>query len=115
MTVSGLIAEPSRCPADARVTLPDPDNWWLMPIEIACLPADGCNREVDFIAITAPRAMRSKVWPMDSLRRSLRYIRQWDADRHRKWADDRYCVCCPFIPVGFRTTVLPSFYLQTSC
>jgi hypothetical protein len=83
MTVSGLIAEPSRCPADARVTLPDPNNWWLMLLEIARLPADGCNREVDFVAITAdPRPMRSKVWPTDSLGRSIRYICQWDADRH---------------------------------
>jgi hypothetical protein len=53
MTVSDLIAELSRYPADARVTLLDPDNGWLLPIQIARLPADGCNRKIDFIAITA--------------------------------------------------------------
>jgi hypothetical protein len=34
------------------VTLLDSDKGWLLPIEITRLPADGCNREVDFIAIT---------------------------------------------------------------
>ena len=53
MTVSDLIAKLSRYPSDTRVTLLDPDEGWLLPIEIARLPADGCNREVDFIAITA--------------------------------------------------------------
>jgi hypothetical protein len=53
MTVSDLIAKLSTYPANARVTLLDPDKGWLLPIEIARLPADGWNREVDFIAITA--------------------------------------------------------------
>jgi hypothetical protein len=53
MTVSDLIAKLSGYPADARVTLLEPEKGWLLPIEIARLPADGCNREVDFIAITA--------------------------------------------------------------
>jgi hypothetical protein len=53
MTVSDLIAKLSRCPADARVTLLDPDTGWLLPIEIARVRADGCNCEVDFVAITA--------------------------------------------------------------
>ena len=53
MTVSDLIAKLSRYPADARVTLLCPDKQWLLPIEITHLSADGSNREVDFIAITA--------------------------------------------------------------
>ena len=53
MTVAELIAKLSGYPGDVRVTLLDPDKGWLLPIEIACLPADGCRREVDFIAITA--------------------------------------------------------------
>jgi hypothetical protein len=52
MTVSDLIARLSDCPANARVTLLDPDKGWPLPIEIAQLPADGCNRDVNFIAIT---------------------------------------------------------------
>ena len=52
MTVAELIAKLSGYPGDARVTLLDPDKGWLLPIEIAALPADGCRREVDFIAIT---------------------------------------------------------------
>jgi hypothetical protein len=53
MTISELIAVLSTYPADARVTLLDPDKRWLLPIEIVRLPADGCGRDVDFIAITA--------------------------------------------------------------
>jgi hypothetical protein len=43
----------SAYPPETRATLLDPDKRWLLPIEIARLPADGCSREVDFIAITA--------------------------------------------------------------
>ena len=53
MTVSDLIAKLSCYPLDARVTLLDPDRRWLLPIEIVHLSADGVNREVEFIAITA--------------------------------------------------------------
>lgn len=53
MIVADLIAKLSGYPGDARVTLLDPEKGWLLPIEIARLPADGRNREVDFIAITA--------------------------------------------------------------
>ena len=56
MTVSDLIAKLSSYPADARVTLVDPEKGWLLPIEITHLSADGYNREVDFIAITADSA-----------------------------------------------------------
>jgi hypothetical protein len=35
------------------VTLLDPDKRWLLPIEIKYLLAQGSDREVDFIAITA--------------------------------------------------------------
>ena len=56
MTVSDLIAKLSSYPADARVTLLYPDKQWLLPIEITHLSADGSNREVDFIAITADSA-----------------------------------------------------------
>ncbi len=52
MTVAELIARLSGYPGDARVTLLDPDKGWLLPIEIARLPADGSCRDVDFIAIT---------------------------------------------------------------
>ena len=53
MTISDLIAKLSRYPAGARVTLLDADRGWLLPIKITRLPADQCNREVEFIAITA--------------------------------------------------------------
>ena len=53
MTVADLIAKLSCYPADARVTLLCPDKQWLLPIELTHLSADGSNREVDFIAITA--------------------------------------------------------------
>lgn len=53
MTVSELITRLSGYPADARVTLLDPERHWLLPIEITELSADGSSREVDFIAITA--------------------------------------------------------------
>jgi DNA-binding transcriptional LysR family regulator len=56
MTVSDLIAKLSSYPADARVALLYPDKQWLLPIEITHRSADGSNREVDFIAITAPGA-----------------------------------------------------------
>jgi hypothetical protein len=56
MTVSDLIAKLSAYPPDARVTLLEPERGWLLPIEIARLPADGSSREVDFIAITADSA-----------------------------------------------------------
>jgi hypothetical protein len=56
MTVSDLIAKLSSYPADARVTLLYPDKQWLLPIENTHLSADGSNREVDFIAITADSA-----------------------------------------------------------
>ena len=39
-------------PAETRVTLLDPDKWWLLPIKVTPLPADGSAREVDLIAIT---------------------------------------------------------------
>jgi hypothetical protein len=53
MTISDLIAKLSSYPGNARVTLLDFDKGWLLPIEITRLPADGHNREVDFVAITA--------------------------------------------------------------
>jgi hypothetical protein len=53
MVVSDLIAKLSTFPADARVTLLDPDNGWLLPIEIRQLVADGSSRGVDFVAITS--------------------------------------------------------------
>lgn len=53
MTVSELIANLSRYPANARVTLLDPCKQWLLPIELIELRADGATREVDFVAITA--------------------------------------------------------------
>ncbi|HEV8390337.1 MAG TPA: hypothetical protein VGQ35_10865 [Dongiaceae bacterium] len=53
MTVSDLIARLSCYPADARVTLLDPDKGWLLPIEVTRVMADGSSREVDFVAITA--------------------------------------------------------------
>jgi hypothetical protein len=56
MTVSELITRLSGCPADARVTLLDPERHWLLPIEITELSADGSIREVDFIGITADNA-----------------------------------------------------------
>jgi hypothetical protein len=56
MTISELIATLSAYPTDARVTLLDPERGWLLPIEIARLPAHGSSREVDFIAITADNA-----------------------------------------------------------
>ena len=56
MTVSELIARLYCYPADARVTLLDPDKRWLLPIEVMHLPADGSDCVVDFIAITADAA-----------------------------------------------------------
>jgi hypothetical protein len=56
MTVSELIAMLSTYPADARVTLLDPDRRWLLPIEVTHLRAEGTARDVDFIAITADSA-----------------------------------------------------------
>ena len=56
MTIADLIAQLSRYPASARVTLLDPGRRWLLPIEITALSADGMSREVDFIAITADSA-----------------------------------------------------------
>ena len=56
MTVSDLITKLSSYPADAHVTLLYPDRRWLLPIEITHLSADGFDREVDFIAITADNA-----------------------------------------------------------
>jgi hypothetical protein len=53
VTVSDLIAKLSSYPANARVTLLDPDKRWLLPIEITHLSADGSNCGVDFIALTA--------------------------------------------------------------
>jgi hypothetical protein len=53
MTISDLIAKLSCYPADARVTLIDPERQWLLPIEVKYLPAKGSDREVDFIAISA--------------------------------------------------------------
>ena len=53
MKVSELIEKLSRYPSDTRVTLLDPDKGWLLPIEIADLPADGLTREADFVAITS--------------------------------------------------------------
>jgi len=53
MTVSDLIAKLSCYPADARVTLLDPDKRWLLPIEITRLLARGAGRNIDFVAITA--------------------------------------------------------------
>jgi hypothetical protein len=65
MTVSELISKLSFYPPETRVTLLDPDTRWLLPIEIKDLPAQGSNREVDFIAITADtRTMKSNVWRM---------------------------------------------------
>jgi hypothetical protein len=52
MTVSDLIAKLSSYPADARVTLLDPDKRWLLPIEITHLSADNSSCGVDFIAIS---------------------------------------------------------------
>jgi hypothetical protein len=56
MTVSELITRLSGYPADARVTLLDPERRWLLPIEITELSADGTSREVNFVAITADGA-----------------------------------------------------------
>jgi hypothetical protein len=53
MTIANLIAKLSSYPATARVALLDPNNPWLLPIEITHLAANGSDREVDFIAITA--------------------------------------------------------------
>jgi hypothetical protein len=53
MTVSELITRLSCYPADARTTLLDPEKRWLLPIEITEISADGLDREVEFIAITA--------------------------------------------------------------
>jgi hypothetical protein len=71
MTVSDLIAKLSSYPADARVTLLYPDKQWLLPIEITHLSADGSNREVDFIAITAD-GRRARLWRLDRRRFSGR-------------------------------------------
>ena len=56
MTVSELISKLSFYPADARVTLLDPEKRWLLPIEVTEISADGSSRKVDFIAITADGA-----------------------------------------------------------
>ena len=56
MTVSELITRLSGYPADARVTLLDPERRWLLPIEITELSADGTSRAVNFVAITADGA-----------------------------------------------------------
>ena len=53
MTIADLIAKLAIYPADARVTLLDPERGWLLPIEVTCLSADGSTREVDFVAITS--------------------------------------------------------------
>jgi hypothetical protein len=53
MTIADLIAKLSRYPANARVTLLDPDKVWLLPIEVTLLPAEDSIREVNFVAITA--------------------------------------------------------------
>jgi len=56
MTVCDLISKLSSYPADARVTLLDPDKGWLLSIEITRLSADNSTCGVDLIAITADRA-----------------------------------------------------------
>ena len=56
MTVSDLMAKLPAYPADARVTLLDPDTGWLQSIEITQLSADGSSCGVDLIAVTADRA-----------------------------------------------------------
>jgi hypothetical protein len=53
MAVSELITRLSDYPANARVTLLDPERRWLLPIEITELSADGSSCEVELIAITA--------------------------------------------------------------
>ena len=53
MKVSELIESCLGTPSDTKVTLLDPDKGWLLPIEIADLPADGLTREADFVAITS--------------------------------------------------------------
>jgi hypothetical protein len=54
MTVSDLINRLSSYPADARVTLLDPERRWLLPIEIKPMSAEHSTSGVDFVAITAP-------------------------------------------------------------
>ena len=54
MTISDLITRLSSYPADARVTLLDPERRWLLPIEIKPMTADQSNCGVDLIALTAP-------------------------------------------------------------
>jgi hypothetical protein len=56
MTVSDLMAKLSAYPADARVTLLDPDTGWLQSIEITQLSADGSSCGVEIIAVTANSA-----------------------------------------------------------
>jgi hypothetical protein len=56
MTVSDLMSILSSYPADARVTLLDPDKGWLLPIEITHLLPEHTNCGIDFIAITADNA-----------------------------------------------------------
>jgi hypothetical protein len=56
MTVFELISMLSAYPADTRVTLLDPGRRWLLPIVLTALSADGTNRKIDFIAITADSA-----------------------------------------------------------
>jgi len=56
MTVRDLMEQLSAYPDDVRVTLLNPDNGWLLPIEIRRLPASGCTRNVEFIAITTDPA-----------------------------------------------------------
>jgi hypothetical protein len=53
MTVSDLITRLSSYPANARVTLLDPERRWLLPIEIKLLSANRSSCGVDFIAITS--------------------------------------------------------------
>ena len=38
------------------MTLLDPNKRWLLPIEITYLPAQGSDREADFVAVTADNA-----------------------------------------------------------
>jgi hypothetical protein len=54
MTISDLITRLSSYPANARVTLLDPERQWLLPIEIKLMAANQSNCGVDLIALTAP-------------------------------------------------------------
>jgi hypothetical protein len=48
MTVTELIAELQKYPADTRVTLQDPDTNWLLQLKITKRAVEG----VDFVAFT---------------------------------------------------------------